>query len=286
MNINPLLRFILERDAIYRRKTEGQPKPWTRDSILQRYRFCNVYRELDTVTIWIREHWREPHRGDPDLWFAMTIARFVNWPDSLDVIGYPVPWHPERFVAALEQRKRDGEKVFTGAYMIHAGRDKTSKARYLADKVLSPMWQQRKWIRPVKGDTLAEFYERLHAQKDMGSFMAGQVIADLKYAPILRHAKDWSTWAVSGPGSKRGLNRVMGRDKKANWKEADWKECLDELYDKISPKLIEAGLPPIHEQDLQNALCEFSKYERTRLGEGRPRQKYNGYQEPLRFSRD
>lgn len=276
MNVNPLLRFILERHAIYRRKKFGDPKPWTRDKILQRYRFCNVFRELDTVTIWIREHWREPHQDDPDLWFAMVVARLVNWPDSLDAINYPVPWHPERFVRVLEQRKKDGEKCYTGAYMIHAGRDKTSKARYLADKVLTPMWSSRKRIRPWRGDTLASFYARLHSCKDMGSFMAGQVIADLKYAPILRHAKDWSTWAISGPGSKRGLNRVMGRNKKAKWKEADWKECLDELYDKISPKIIEAGLPGMHEQDLQNALCEWDKYERVRLGEGRPRSLYPG----------
>jgi hypothetical protein len=214
----------------------------------------------------------------------MTVSRFVNWPETLDELGYPVPWHPDEFIRVLEQRKKDGEKVFTGAYMIHAGPDHQSKARYLAKQVLTPMWGARKEIRPRDGDTLAEFYDRLHDQKDMGSFMTGQVIADVKYA-TLRHAKDWSTWAISGPGSKRGLNRVIGRDKRAKWKEADWKECLDELYDKISPKIFQAGMPDIHAQDLQNALCEWDKYERVRLGEGRPRSLYNGFQGNLRFPR-
>ena len=32
---------------------------------------------------------------DRDLWFAMVIARFVNLPDTLAALGYPVPWDPE-----------------------------------------------------------------------------------------------------------------------------------------------------------------------------------------------
>ena len=38
----------------------------------------------------------------------------------------------------------------------------------------------------------------------------------------------------------------------------------------------DADLPPIHAQALQNCLCEFDKYERVRLGEGRPRNNYPG----------
>ena len=33
---------------------------------------------------------------------------------------------------------------------------------------------------------------------------------------------------------------------------------------------------PLHAQDVENCLCEFDKYERTRLGEGRPRSLYAG----------
>src|SRR5271167_851059 len=101
MRVAELFDFIRERHAIWWRKEHGESKPWTEDPILQQYRFTNIYRELDTVTIWIREHWREPHATDPHLWFAMTVARLVNWPESLAEIGYPVPWKPEKFVRAM-----------------------------------------------------------------------------------------------------------------------------------------------------------------------------------------
>jgi hypothetical protein len=145
-----LFVFTRERHFIYLRRRAGKPKPWTTNPILQQWRFCNVYRELDTVTQWIAQHWREPHRADPDLWFAMAVARFVNWPDSLNAIGYPVPWRPERFVKVLEDRMRRREKVFTGAYMIHADRHFAgSKAAYLATEVLSPLWDDRECLRSI-----------------------------------------------------------------------------------------------------------------------------------------
>ena len=44
--------YINERHAIYIRRQAGVKPFWTEDKILQTYSFCNVFRELDTVTIW------------------------------------------------------------------------------------------------------------------------------------------------------------------------------------------------------------------------------------------
>ena len=45
--------YINERHAIYLKRFIGEPFPWTDDEILQTYSFCNVYRELDKVMVWI-----------------------------------------------------------------------------------------------------------------------------------------------------------------------------------------------------------------------------------------
>ena len=284
--VDDLFRFIQERHNIWRlRYVEKKPGPWTHDPILRKFRFCNVYRELDRVTLWIAANWRTPHRDDPDLWFAMVVARLVNWPNTLAEMKYPVPWHPQDFLQALESRMKKNYKVFTGAYMIHAGRTGESKARYLSRHVLTPIWVDRKKIRPKKRDTLFSFYVRLSECPDMGSFMTGQVIADAKHEGVLKTAVDWADWAISGPGSLRGLNRVYERDKKAKWREEEWQEHLDKLREKINPKVLEHGMPHISAQDLQNCLCEFDKYERVRLGEGRPRSLFVPGTEPLRFPR-
>ena len=275
-NVVSFTAFIVARHQIYLNRQAGKEKPWTEDPILQQYRFCNVYRELDTVTQWISENWRDPNADHPDLWFAMSVARWVNWPDTLAEIGFPLPWNPKKFIGALEKRKSMGAKVWTGAYMIGTQGNAGDKARFIADGVLQPLWDQRKDLRPHRGDTLQSFAERVIAVKNQGSFMVGQMVADVKYAdPILLEAVDWHTWAVSGPGSRRGLNRVAGRNLKGGWNEPQFLRTLSALRGMVNDEL-----PPhmelLHAQDLQNCLCEFDKYERVRLGQGRPRSRYPG----------
>jgi len=101
--------------------------------------------------------------------------------------------------------------------------------------------------------------------------MPGQVIAYLKYVPPLCEASDWMDFVVSGPGSRRGLNRVLGNPVQVKWIEPEWRSAFNRLRSAITPDLAAIGLGDLHAQDFQNCLCEFDKYERVRLGEGKPR---------------
>lgn len=275
MNEDRLLSFIKERHAVYERRAAGQPWPWTEDPILREYRFCNVYRNLDKETQLIHTNWLHKHAEEPDMWFAMTVARLVNWWPTLEMIPFPVPWRPAVFKDAMAARKAMGAKVFTGAYMVRADAVVSgSKADYLADYVLGPLWAARKTVRPRAGDTLDAFHRRLMIYRDMGSFMAAQVVADTKYAANpLRDAPDWWTWAASGPGSRRGLNRVLGRPVSSPWKESVWRVYFEDLHKEVTMTL-GTSLPRLSGQDLQNCLCEYDKNERVRLGEGHPRSRY------------
>jgi hypothetical protein len=38
-------------------------------------------------------------------------------------------------------------------------------------------------------------------------------------------------------------------------------------------------MPSVEMRDIEHSLCEFDKYERVRLGEGRPRMKYKPSQQ-------
>jgi hypothetical protein len=181
-------------------------------------------------------------------------------------------------VLSIHTRQNQGLKAFSGAYIVSTNGNKMDKAIYLATKVLTPLWDARKRVMPREGDTLAAFHARLMAFDGMGGFLAGQVVADLKYAEgsPLSEATDWHTWAASGPGSRRGLNRVCDNDNiSAPWVEWQWLQVLQELREEVNAKF-PANWEPLHAQDLQNACCEFDKYERARSGEGRPRSLYPG----------
>ena len=77
-------------------------------------------------------------------------------------------------------------------------------------------------------------------------------------------------------GSRRGLNRVCGHPVDSAWREEHWRAMLRALRDSTNARL---KMEPLTAQDIQNCLCEFDKYERARLGEGRPKQKYTPFEE-------
>lgn len=277
MRVNDLVAFIQARHNIHlSRWLEDHPKPWTKDPILQKYRFCNVYRELDAVTVWVDRHWRHPYRKEEDLWFAMVVARLFNNPATLSSIGFPLPFAPAHIKKIALSMKNDDKRVFNPAYIVSTNGISMDKVDYVLKHILEPLWECRKRLRPQIMEALADYAGRLIKFKGLGSFMVGQIIADLKYVEPLSKAVDWNTWAMSGPGSRRGLNRVCGNPVLGRWKETEWHRILLTLQAQVNPLLEKLEMPPLHAQDLQNCLCEFDKYERVRLGEGYPKQLYKG----------
>jgi hypothetical protein len=262
--IDRLAYWINEREKIRKQKDSGKPPPWTEDKILQTFKFCNVRREDDRVTRWIDSNWRSPHYDDERAWFAMGVARLINFPDTLKDIGYPIPWYPEEVAAAMRKRKQNRQQVFTGAYMITNAGMKKSKIDTVVH-MLNNLYALP--TPPARDDTLEQAFGKLRAAHcaGMGSFIAAQVIADCKHMSLLQDASDWMNWCAPGPGSTRGLNRLI------NVRVKNPKSFIFE----VSLVRKHLGLETsICLQDMQNCLCEFDKYERTLWGEGRPRSHY------------
>jgi hypothetical protein len=274
--------WVKEREAIRIKKEAGAPKPWTDDPIFQTYKFCNVRREDDTVSKWVTENWIKPNDPHPNMWFAMIVARLFNWPPTLDLIGFPERPFPEvrEFWRRCLKDKRDNfnAKVFTGAYLVSTNGVSMDKIDYILDRVLTPIWIggqspthfESAWNHgPL---SLEDYWTHLRQFDGLGSFMAGQVIADLKFTSDLKDAPDWWTWAPLGPGSIRGLNRIHGRPlEKGLNQEKGLKEMLvlqELLIQELDWKL------PVH--NVQNCCCEFDKMIRVKNGEGRPRSLYPG----------
>jgi hypothetical protein len=277
--LEQLLYFIRERHHIWKRRfhLKQDGPPWTKDPILLVYKFTNVYRELDRVTLWINAHWRTPYKNEKHLWFAMVVARLVNNTDTLAELSLPGRWNRAQFLKVMARRKAEGLKRFGGAYIVSTGGRAMDKSEYLADYVLDPMWENRAMLCPVRHESLANYHRMLMKFDGMGSFMAAQIVADMKYVQPLKNAKDFWTFASSGPGSRKGMSYVTGISPSTKWREHEWREALSELHALVNPYIARWRFPRLHAQDLQNCLCEFSKYSRTGAGTGRPKAKFIPY---------
>lgn len=286
------LYWCRERWAILQRRKLGHLPPWTDDTILRNFRFCNVRREDDKVTIWVRECIRKVYADHPHLWLMMCIARTINWPDTLQELISKRAWPscgnftPEKMTKVLEERQARGDQVYTGAYLIRPESDpkqewyEWSKNRYISEVVLGNLWRDREKF----NEWFASGYQTLEATHVLlseyygwGPFMAYQAIVDMRFTKLLEKAMDVNSWAAAGPGTIRGLNRLHGREFKGPLTQKKALEELRMLYGELRRELPEI---PFDFSDVPNICCEVDKYLRVKNGEGKMRATYKPAKAP------
>ncbi len=276
IDYSPLWHWVRERERIRILKDSGAPRPWTEDEILATYRFCNVRREDDRGTVWIRDHIRKPYADHPLLWLMLCIARQINWPDTLQQLIDNKAWpldddfEPASITTELNARKSDGEKVYTGAYMISAPATKgADKQAYIAETVIGALWRRREHF-PSLHVSLRKVHDWITASNGWGAFMAYQAVVDMRFTRILRDAPDVETWAAAGPGTLRGLNRLHGRAVDYGLSQGQALSEMRAIY-----KVAQAATGVAMDfSDVPNILCETDKYLRVKLGQGKPRALY------------
>lgn len=268
--VEKLIYWINEREAVRKAKEEGLPPPWSKDKTMQVTYFCNVHREDDRVTRWIRQQY-SANVLLPSFTANICMARLVNRISSLEALGYMGKFNERKFrrVARGVPGTGKARPPFWGnAYVVTTHGQKMSKVDY-AVGVLAPLWKAklRKDLEYVTH--LVTAHEIISQYEGFGSFMAAQVVADLKNTPghPLQAAPDWHVWAASGPGSMRGLGWCYERKVGV----AEFDDCIALLWAQVQPRV-----PAMCMQDFQNCLCEFDKYMRVSTGAGRSKRKYPG----------
>jgi len=281
-----LLYFIWEREVIRLTREKGHDAPWTNDPIFSKYKFTNIHRRHDRVSKWIIKEIINLNLKDKHLWFTLLITRLVNWPPTLEKLIYEdiIPCSPKNFDSqafskTIEAFKKESPKIYSGAYMVYptkkdiGGNKSTALAKHiisaavdLADDVEIELWPDDS-IKSIEG-----FVNVLSKCFGLSTFMAGQVAADLTYAKgHLDDAEDLYTYAPIGPGSSKGLNYLHNRKLSTKWTQGEFNRELIKIRKDIENKL-EINDMTLH--DVQNCMCEFSKYCRTALGEGVPKTLY------------
>lgn len=236
--------WISERENIRKAREAGRPQPWTEDPVLSYYHFCNVHREDDRGTKEIRSIVRHFKVDYWDLPWVYTAARMFNRASTLAIL-LNNNWDYE-----VLKIIRESQTIFHTAYVVSTCGQQMDKVDYVKEVVDSVK------RRHIPTETLAEAHETLMRVNGLGSFLAGQVVADLKNHMYLEAASDWQTWSCIGPGSKKGLEYIFPNMKVS---PSNYEYLMKELVRMMPTHIKDMN---IHMQDLQNCLCEFSKYMR------------------------
>lgn len=260
-----------ERYSILLRRQAGEEPPWTDDPVLREFYFCNVFREDDKTTKWLRlvtERIRS--KSAPHIIRAVAGFRWFN----LISTG-------ERLLPMLLRKGWDEAiarhllsgctgKLWSGAYIIMPcpGQD-TAKL----DGVMECMAD----LDAVSVANVARTFNTLeatHAElmkyRGMGPFMAYEVVTDLAHTKVLASASDAHTWANPGPGALRGLGWVYGRHHTRS--QQGLRECMlhmQELLHLSRPASYHwpEEWPQWDMRTVEHWLCEYDKYRRGQAGQ-------------------
>lgn len=285
MRAEAFYAFINEREKIRVLKDSGLPAPWTEDPILRRYKFTNVKRYRDRTTQMLKEIYDDHRSYSSELQLLNCgIARYFGRWEFFHDLGFQSDFEPDYLRQFAKERMARKLPVFTGAYIITNQGLKKSKVDAVVDGFLSELWTHATRI-DHEAETTQSWeavigYMRKNVAGFGGTgFMAKEVILDTMLTSFWSRGKpaDLNDWTPVGPGARRGAARALGVDEPGNGcTEHGALQVIGQLYAERDELWHFAEDLELH--DVQFQLCEFDKYERVRLGQGRPRSLYRGGQ--------
>lgn len=282
-NVETFFKTARERYLMLERRRAGHPPPWTADEVFGEYRFCNVFREDDKVTTWFRENIRTPLGYDHVRQLRAAVA--FRWFNKIETGELLKPfllgtWDTEEVRSRLGGRVWAGLPILNGAYMIKSppGKNKVDGLLECIDKVFQSTDTLVYWAKET--NKLEALHRELCEFDYLGPFMAYQIVCDLRFTPLLANAVDVDTWTAPGPGSARGMGRIMHANPLAYRYSS--KRDIPVLIERMQDLLLYSrnstywpkGWPKWELSTVQHWLCEYDKYMREINGEGSPKQRY------------
>lgn len=279
--------FIWERMNVWHKRFMlKQERPWTDDEIIDQYSFTNVYRELDKTTIWYHKYiGNKKVKSKKDIVFATFIHRLFNNIENMEKIMHLIDvetFDEQKMFEVLNKERQSGKNIWCTAHMTTGVRFKGSDDRleniiYLIKLIhdqINPIYKSIK-----NSSSLEDLYNNVRKVNGFGPFLGYQYILDMVNSGVANY--DLDSFVVAGPGCKRGI-RLIFPDSSALSLEQSMqylRENQQYYFDMYNYnfkycKALGGKERGIHVGNIENCLCEFSKYHRTWIGGRAPKNKY------------
>lgn len=258
-NLDLYMHFVRERHGVYLARQAGLPQPWTEDPVLASRKFTNVFRVLDPGSQFVFELDTDDPR---DQIARLFLYRITNLPATWDAIHAGLGRYPtvedilemDRLVSIIKAYRDVGNRVFSGAYII------IPEPGTANDKVEGAVRATRTFVTDMlplflESETQEQRFQALRSAPGMGKFLSMQVLTDWGY---LQDVNRENEFIVAGPGARRGAAHLsdLPAEKVISNLIRLWAVEGDVRVGHYTPSMM----------DVQNTLCEFSKYHRFAVG--------------------
>ena len=252
--------MVRERHQIWLARQHGDAYPWTEDRVLANRKFTNMFRVLDPGSQFVFDL-DAPDPVDvitrlvfyritnlPKTWYAMKNMYAGRYPVASD---FTRPGMADNLIVNLGKYRDAGNQVFSGAYII-VPEPGTRNDKVAGAVRVTQHFALNNVEKFLSAETQAARFAALRATPGLGKFLSMQILTDWTY--LQEECPDLS-FIVAGPGAVRGaglLNDSMKPEQVISELASAW-------ADHPTVRLRDRGLTVM---DVQNTLCEFSKYAR------------------------
>lgn len=294
-NFKHLVYFMEERFKIHVKKDIlGEPRPWTDSYTLNKYRFTNVFREDDYVT----KKLIEMQKAIPDFRDKiLNTVLFRAWNNPETFKDFGGPWTAEEIYDGRRMKKRtrmiyhrlkekDPKRLwFSAAYnqggtKVAAQCENSDGTGKFEPDIPLRIFHLGTWMGELQlfdqlmaANNQKEAFEAIKKVRGLADFLAYQIFVDLSYIPEFPFSEN--EFVIAGPGCKWGLGYIFDDPAGLSYSEQIFK--LRDILEQEAPQLNELYAPydrKINVMNIENCMCEISKYIRAITETGRPRNHY------------
>jgi hypothetical protein len=173
--------WIYERDRIHISRQVGKPLPWSSDPIMQKHRFCNVFRILDRTTQFLLTQVIENGDQDPaETIFRVFVFRFFNRIETWNRLNMEIrtislrTFDIEKYEQVLKAAFDKGIKLYTSAYIIPSPKIITGCAFQSHLALLKRLKEEDVFIKLLHCNTMFEAHTLLTSYPGIGAFIGYQ----------------------------------------------------------------------------------------------------------------
>ena len=209
--------FACERQNIFLKKKNGEPAPWTKDEILQEFKFCNSYRVNDRVSQYLLKNviYNGKKYTDADMIFRIILFKLFNKESTWELLENEIgditlsSFYFNKYSQILEKAINNGQKIYNDAYISCANKAfgydwKHENHLALLEKMFLKDHIDTKII---NSKNMEEAFNIIKSYPLIGNFMAYQLITDINYSNVVDFSE--MEFTVAGPGPERGIKKCF-----------------------------------------------------------------------------
>jgi hypothetical protein len=291
--------FAAERQRVFFARQKGHRGPWTKDPILQQYKFTNAYRASDRVSQFFIRHVAYAGSQSPEeILFRTLLFKLFNKIETWQLLEQcfgELAWNSysyRQYDRVLSQALRSGTRIYSAAYIMASGHTTfdVSRKHQAHLKLIELMMRDGVPERLCECRTMREGFELIRSYPLIGNFLGYQLITDINYSALTDFSE--MEFTTPGPGALDGIHKCF----------ADLGSCSESDVIRLVTERQEAefsvrgiSFPSLWGRrlqliDVQNLFCEVSKYARVRhpaikgtSTRTRIKQQFRGNEAPIEY---